>query len=99
MTQDDVLFPQLTVEETLVFAALLRLPTNMPKQQKLSRVDTIIKDLNLERLVFLELVETYCWSSLSIFSKSIGFSQFHELQFEKSHNVIFKVIYAQSMPQ
>ncbi|OAY68158.1 ABC transporter G family member 26 [Ananas comosus] len=49
VTQDDVLFPQLTVEETLVFAALLRLPTNMPKQQKLSRVDTIIKDLNLER--------------------------------------------------
>ncbi|XP_073001536.1 ABC transporter G family member 26 [Typha latifolia] len=49
VTQDDVLFPQLTVEETLVFAALLRLPTNMSKQQKHSRVDAIIKELNLER--------------------------------------------------
>ena len=49
MTQDDVLFPQLTVEETLVFAAFLRLPAFMSKQQKRDRVDAIITELNLER--------------------------------------------------
>lgn len=51
MTQDDVLFPQLTVEETLVFAAYLRLPGNMTRQQKYSRADAIMRDLSLERLV------------------------------------------------
>ncbi|KAL5225762.1 hypothetical protein ABZP36_012401 [Zizania latifolia] len=47
--QDDVLFPQLTVEETLVFAAFLRLPARMSKQQKRDRVDAIITELNLQR--------------------------------------------------
>lgn len=51
VTQDDVLFPQLTVEETLVFAAFLRLPARMSKQQKRDRVDAIIAELNLERLL------------------------------------------------
>ncbi|KAJ4980514.1 hypothetical protein NE237_031351 [Protea cynaroides] len=50
VTQDDVLFPQLTVEETLVFAAFLRLPSNMTRQQKYSRVEMILKELGLERL-------------------------------------------------
>lgn len=52
VTQDDVLFPQLTVEETLVFAAFLRLPGNMSRQQKYARVEMIIKELGLERYVF-----------------------------------------------
>lgn len=47
--QDDVLLPQLTVEETLVFAAFLRLPGYMSRQQKYARVEMIIKDLGLER--------------------------------------------------
>ncbi|XP_018813463.1 ABC transporter G family member 26 isoform X1 [Juglans regia] len=49
VTQDDVLFPQLTVEETLVFAAFLRLPSNMSQQQKYARVEMIVKELGLER--------------------------------------------------
>ncbi|XP_027337454.1 ABC transporter G family member 26-like [Abrus precatorius] len=49
VAQEDVLFPQLTVEETLVFSALLRLPTNMSKQQKYAKVETTIKELGLER--------------------------------------------------
>ena len=53
MTQEDVLFPQLTVEETLIFSAFLRLPTNMGKQQKYARVETTIKELRLERCVLL----------------------------------------------
>ncbi|KAI3969445.1 hypothetical protein MKX01_020006 [Papaver californicum] len=47
--QDDLLLPQLTVEETLVFAAFLRLPRNMSPQQKYLRVETIVKELGLER--------------------------------------------------
>ncbi|XAR67344.1 Fe(3+)-transporting ATPase [Bertholletia excelsa] len=49
VTQDDVLFPQLTVEETLVFSAFLRLPSSMSKRQKYERVEMIIKELGLER--------------------------------------------------
>ncbi|GLJ50355.1 hypothetical protein SUGI_1072920 [Cryptomeria japonica] len=49
VTQDDILFPQLTVQESLVFAALLRLPNNMSRQQKLLRAETILADLGLER--------------------------------------------------
>ncbi|GLT83752.1 hypothetical protein SLE2022_020240 [Rubroshorea leprosula] len=49
VTQDDILFPQLTVEETLVFAAFLRLPSTMTKQEKYARVEMIIKELGLER--------------------------------------------------
>ncbi|WJX37406.1 ABC transporter G member 26 [Trifolium repens] len=49
VTQDDILFPQLTVEETLIFSAFLRLPTSMNKQQKYARVETTLKELGLER--------------------------------------------------
>ncbi|KAJ8754835.1 hypothetical protein K2173_015347 [Erythroxylum novogranatense] len=49
VTQDDILFPQLTVEETLVFAAFLRLPGNMSRQQKYAKVEIVVKELGLER--------------------------------------------------
>lgn len=49
VTQDDVLLPQLTVEETLVFTAFLRLPRRMSKQQKYAKVETIVKELGLEK--------------------------------------------------
>ncbi|CAN4117957.1 unnamed protein product [Withania somnifera] len=49
VTQDDVLFPQLTVEETFVFAAFLRLPSKMSRRQKYERAEVIIKELGLER--------------------------------------------------
>ncbi|QHO26514.1 ABC transporter G family member [Arachis hypogaea] len=49
VTQEDVLFPQLTIEETLIFSAFLRLPTNMSKQQKYAKVENTIKELGLER--------------------------------------------------
>ncbi|KAH9295616.1 hypothetical protein KI387_039204, partial [Taxus chinensis] len=49
VTQDDILFPQLTVQESLVFAALLRLPNNMSHQQKILRAETVLADLGLER--------------------------------------------------
>lgn len=59
VAQDDVLFPQLTVEETLVFSAFLRLPTEMSRKEKYLRVDRIIKELSLERSVSVFAMVTY----------------------------------------
>ncbi|KAM7253067.1 hypothetical protein ACFE04_025685 [Oxalis oulophora] len=47
--QDDVAFPHLTVKETLTFAALLRLPNTLTKQQKEERAMDIITELGLQR--------------------------------------------------
>ncbi|XP_058105721.1 ABC transporter G family member 22 isoform X2 [Magnolia sinica] len=49
VTQDDVLFPHLTVKETLTYAALLRLPKTLTKQQKEERAMDVICELGLER--------------------------------------------------
>lgn len=48
MTQDDVLFTHLTVKETLTYAALLRLPRTMTRQQKEERALSAIHELGLE---------------------------------------------------
>jgi ABC-type multidrug transport system ATPase subunit len=49
VTQDDVLSTHLTVKETLTYAALLRLPRTMTRQQKKERAMDIIYELGLER--------------------------------------------------
>ncbi|KAK9699272.1 hypothetical protein RND81_08G164200 [Saponaria officinalis] len=49
VTQDDVLFPHLTVRETLTYAAYLRLPKMLTKQQKEQRAMDVICELGLER--------------------------------------------------
>ncbi|KAL4326104.1 hypothetical protein GQ457_11G008540 [Hibiscus cannabinus] len=49
VTQDDVLFPHLTVKETLTYAALLRLSPALTKQQKEKRAIDVIYELGLER--------------------------------------------------
>ncbi|KAK8490959.1 hypothetical protein V6N11_041868 [Hibiscus sabdariffa] len=49
VTQDDVLFPHLTVKETLTYAARLRLPRVLTKQQKEKRAIDVIYELGLER--------------------------------------------------
>lgn len=49
MTQDDVLFPHLTVRETLTFAARLRLPNRLTRQEKEQRAADVICELGLER--------------------------------------------------
>lgn len=48
--QDDIVFPNLTVRENLLFNALLRLPRNIPTQQKLEIVVDVIKILGLSRI-------------------------------------------------
>ncbi|KAJ3394713.1 hypothetical protein HDU84_006856 [Entophlyctis sp. JEL0112] len=45
--QDDLMFANLSVEETLTYAAQLRLPSTMTSEEKLRKVDEIIMQLNL----------------------------------------------------
>lgn len=47
--QDDVLFNTMTVRETLMMSATLRLPDSIPREQKIRRVDEIIGLLGLEK--------------------------------------------------
>ncbi|GFP83721.1 ABC transporter g family member 2 [Phtheirospermum japonicum] len=45
--QDDLLFPMLTVEETLMFSAEFRLPRTMSRSRKKARVQALIDQLGL----------------------------------------------------
>lgn len=46
--QEDILMGNMTVRETLVFHALLRLPSEKTYKQKMQRVDDLIRELGLE---------------------------------------------------
>lgn len=56
MTQDDVLFPHLTVKETLTYTALLRLPKTLTKLQKEQRAVSVIQELGLERYIIITTI-------------------------------------------
>ncbi|KAK4795800.1 hypothetical protein SAY86_028126 [Trapa natans] len=47
VAQDDVLYPHLTVLETLFFTALLRLPGSITRDEKLRHVEGVIAELGL----------------------------------------------------
>ncbi|KAJ4954216.1 hypothetical protein NE237_031048 [Protea cynaroides] len=47
--QDDIVFPHLTVKETLMYSALLRLPSTLTKEQKEEKAMNVISELGLER--------------------------------------------------
>ncbi|XP_047307029.1 ABC transporter G family member 25-like [Impatiens glandulifera] len=47
--QDDILFPHLTVKETLVFTSLLRLPTHLSKTDKILTAETVMSELGLSK--------------------------------------------------
>ncbi|XP_020538939.1 ABC transporter G family member 9 isoform X2 [Jatropha curcas] len=47
VTQDDALYPNLTVTETLVFTALLRLPNSLTKEEKVMHAEAVITQLGL----------------------------------------------------
>lgn len=48
--QDDALFPMLTVEETLLYSARLRLPASVSMTEKLERVRATMEDLGLSHV-------------------------------------------------
>jgi len=49
VAQDDVLYPHLTVTETLLFTALLRLPSSLTKEEKAQHVEHVISELGLSK--------------------------------------------------
>ncbi|CAN4119636.1 unnamed protein product [Withania somnifera] len=49
VTQDDVLYPHLTVRETLIFCALLRLPNSLNRKEKIAMTDSVINELGLNK--------------------------------------------------
>lgn len=49
VTQDDVLYPHLTVIETLTYAALLRLPKKLTREEKIEQAELIILELGLNK--------------------------------------------------
>ncbi|XP_043717698.1 ABC transporter G family member 21 [Telopea speciosissima] len=49
LTQDDVLYPHLTVLETLTYTALLRLPKNLTRAEKVEQAELVILELGLTR--------------------------------------------------
>lgn len=49
LPQDDVLYEDLTVHETLSYAALLRLPRELSRAQKLERVEQVIDALGVRK--------------------------------------------------
>ncbi|XP_039030027.1 ABC transporter G family member 14-like isoform X1 [Hibiscus syriacus] len=49
VAQDDVLYPHLTVTETLLFTALLRLPNSLSRDEKAQHVERVISELGLTR--------------------------------------------------
>ncbi|KAK7244349.1 hypothetical protein RIF29_39169 [Crotalaria pallida] len=49
VTQDDVLYAHLTVAETLVFTALLRLPNSVTKEEKVEHAEAVIHQLGLTK--------------------------------------------------
>ncbi|GMH22411.1 hypothetical protein Nepgr_024254 [Nepenthes gracilis] len=49
VTQDDVLYPHLTVRETLIFCALLRLPNSLSRGEKIAAAESVIAELGLSK--------------------------------------------------
>lgn len=49
VTQDDVLYPHLTVRETLVFCSLLRLPNSLSRKEKTEIAESVISELGLTK--------------------------------------------------
>jgi ABC-type multidrug transport system ATPase subunit len=47
--QDDLMYQNLTVEETFNYAAKLRLPRSMPWEEKKRRVDQVVSELSLKK--------------------------------------------------
>ncbi|KAH0839311.1 hypothetical protein HID58_027051 [Brassica napus] len=49
VAQDDLLYPHLTVRETLIFVALLRLPRSLTREDKIKAAESVISELGLEK--------------------------------------------------
>ena len=57
MLQADYFFPEMTVRETITLSARLRLPKDMPEQDKLDRVNQVHQTLSLSRDLLLQIIQ------------------------------------------
>lgn len=57
--QQDVFYSQLTVRETLLMAARLRLPRDMPLREKTKMVDDLINKLGLLKVQYSTVQSSY----------------------------------------
>ncbi|XP_071723655.1 ABC transporter G family member 10-like [Rutidosis leptorrhynchoides] len=78
VTQDDALFPLLTVEETLTYSARLRLPKEEGRQKAASRVRNLIKELGLEHVANSRIGSDYGISGGEKRRVSIGVDLVHD---------------------
>ncbi|KAK3585439.1 hypothetical protein CHS0354_020158 [Potamilus streckersoni] len=58
--QNDIFFSNLTLKETLSFTAILRLPEEMPQEDKLDKMMTLAKELGLQRCMDTTMGDTFC---------------------------------------
>lgn len=58
--QDDLLHANLTVRETLHYAAFLRIPEEVPTEEKLRTVESVIQSLGLSRCQNTIIGENTC---------------------------------------
>ena len=56
--QQDILPPQLTVREALLFAARLRLPESIPDSQKQMRVEEVMEQLGIDKIAGVRIGES-----------------------------------------
>jgi ABC-type multidrug transport system ATPase subunit len=49
VTQDDILYPHLTVRETLIFCSMLRLPRKLSRETKIAAAESAIAELGLTK--------------------------------------------------
>jgi ABC-type multidrug transport system ATPase subunit len=49
VTQDDILYPHLTVRETLIFCSMLRLPRKLTRETKIAAAESAIAELGLTK--------------------------------------------------
>ena len=77
--QDDALYPTLTIRETLMFSARLRLPGKMSFREKQERVNSLIKMLSLtmcadtrvgDQKVLLQQIDARVWLAFPISVKN-----------------------------
>lgn len=61
--QDDQLFPMLTVFETFMFAAEIRLPPSISRDEKRRRVYELLEQLGLQ-VIQIPFLNAYAWNSL-----------------------------------
>ncbi|XP_044169306.1 ABC transporter G family member 14-like [Acropora millepora] len=53
--QEDTFFAHLTLQETLTFSAMLRLPDTLSKDQKLQKVEEIVEDLDIRKCLHTKI--------------------------------------------